>query len=278
MTRKSWAPTPAMRFLALINWTVSPTFSNFSLLQQRLGLIAGNVNADRAFIHRLLDLGIAAVGVEPDLGKPLHLAAALPMLEQGRIFLHDPGVDGIDAVGLGQLEGLANLGRRVVAPHQRGDVGQVARVRVTANQIAAQKQAAELLVLYLAHRHLVRGGGGRSTTGCGGILGRGPETRIPLFGSGLGLAAHAQRNRRCDQERRLHETAARNLAFHEVASTYSDGGCQGWSGERNIEKQVALVQLAITATRCATSASRPGRLRFGRTRDWSAGHTERHDR
>ena len=120
-----------------------------------------------------MDLRIAPIGVEPDLGKPLHFAAALPVVEEGRILLHDIGVDGSNAVGLTQFERLANLGVGVVAAHEGGDVVEVARVGVTADEVAAHNQAAELLVSHLAHRQGLLGRLGGRDGGRGGSLGGG---------------------------------------------------------------------------------------------------------
>ena len=138
-----------------------------ALGEQGLGGVAGDVDARGALINRLLDLGVAAVGVEADLGNPLHLAAALPVVEEVRVLLHDPGVDGGDAVGLGQFERLADLGVGVVAPHEGGDVAEVARVRPAADEVAAHHEAAELLTAHLAHRHRSRGTAAGAPAGAG---------------------------------------------------------------------------------------------------------------
>ena len=53
-----------------------------TLGEQDFGGVARDVDARGALINRLLDLGIAAAGIEADLGKPLHFAAALPVVEE----------------------------------------------------------------------------------------------------------------------------------------------------------------------------------------------------
>ena len=138
-------------------------FFELALGQQPFGGVTRDVHARRALINGLLDLGIAAPRVQPDLGKPFHFAAVFPVGEKGRVFLHDPGVDGVDAVGLGQFECLADFRLRVVTAHEGRDVRQVARMRVAADQIAAEHEPAELLIADSARRHRpLRRGRGRA--------------------------------------------------------------------------------------------------------------------
>jgi len=148
--------------------------------EQRFRGVARDMHARGSFVNRPGDLGVAAPGIEADLGNPFHFTAPLPVVEEVRVFLHDPGVDGGNAVGFGQLEGLADFGVGVIAARECGDVGQVAGVRPAADQVAAEHQAAEFLAADAARRQR------RLRSGSAGG-GRGWRRRV-------GLAAQSQRN------------------------------------------------------------------------------------
>ena len=81
MTRRSWAPTPGEALIGLDQLDGLRHPLKLALAEQGLRPVAIHVDARGALIHRPLDLGIAAGGVGVDLGNPLHLAAALPVVE-----------------------------------------------------------------------------------------------------------------------------------------------------------------------------------------------------
>ena len=72
-----------------------------------------------------------------------------------------------NAVGLGQFDRLPDFDIAVVAPHEGGDVAEVARVGVAADEVAAHDETADFLAPNLARGHGLSRSGRRSAAGAG---------------------------------------------------------------------------------------------------------------
>ena len=121
-----------------------------ALGHQRIGMHAPKVDRLAAVLDQLLHmLPVPAMsGLDRGGGAddPLNLAAALLAVtakdrHRVRRVVHR---DGVDAVGLGQGQGLHDLLVRVVVRRQVIDVPQIAAVRKMGQEVAAQNQAADL--------------------------------------------------------------------------------------------------------------------------------------